>query len=271
MVHEKTTEKFFAHGIERYGTFHGNYLNFGLWEKGITDYVKAAENMIYRVGSKVELNKKSNLLDVACGMGAQDLFMIKTFKCKKITAVDLTTKHVTLAKERNTSSDVTYQVGNACDLPFKKETFTHVTGIEGPVNFITREEFFQEAYRVLKHNGRLGISDFTLKRTPKNKLEVLFLKFCIRLWHIPWDNADTKETYKQKLEQTGFTNVDIEDVSEYAYPGYYNEQAKPETRKALNRIRGPVIGRISFFIDWITDLLYRKGLIGYILVSAEKK
>ena len=270
MNHEIKTENFFQHGIEKYGNFHGNYLNFGLWENGINDYVKAAENMLIRVGKKINLNKDSLLLDVACGMGAQDLFFMENFKCKKIEALDLTKKHIELAKTKNKYKNINYVIGNACKLSYGNNSFTHLTGIEGPVNFNTREKFFKEAHRVLKKNGMLGMSDFILARKPKNMLEDLLVKFCSWLWCIPSENADTEESYKFKLERSGFTNVDIEVVSKYAYPGYYKEQIKPQTRKSMYKIRGNLIARASLSIDFVTYMLYKFGLIGYILISAKK-
>lgn len=268
--HEKATEWFYSHGVENYGTFHDNYLNFGLWEKGITDFVKAAEHLLTRVGKKIELNNKSELLDVACGMGTQDRFFIKTFKCKKIEAIDLTRKHVELAQSRNPYKNLNYRQGNAVSLPFKNNTFTHVTAIEGEIHFNTREKFFAEALRVLKPGGKMGLSDFILGRMPRNSIETFLTKLCAKLWHIPWENADTPETYKMKLERTGFTNVNIEVVSDDVIPGYYFEQAKPEVKREQRKIRGFFAGRIGFFIDWFQYKLYQRGLVGYILVSATK-
>src|SRR3989338_3266881 len=94
MQHEKKTEHFFQHGIENYGTFHGNYLNFGLWENNPINYIAASEHLLTRVANKIRLNKTACLLDVGCGMGAQDLFFMRTFNCKKIHALDLTKKHI---------------------------------------------------------------------------------------------------------------------------------------------------------------------------------
>src|SRR5438067_9505072 len=108
MTHEHSTEAFCAHGVERFGTFHGTYLNFGLWENGITAYVNAAEHLLGRVAHKIDLAGDSVLLDVACGMGAQDLFWMRQYGCRAIEAVDLTRKHIAVATAHNVFPNITY-------------------------------------------------------------------------------------------------------------------------------------------------------------------
>ena len=41
-AHERKVENLYSGGVENYADYHNGYLNFGLWENGITDYVKAA-------------------------------------------------------------------------------------------------------------------------------------------------------------------------------------------------------------------------------------
>ncbi len=269
MRHEIKTEQFFQHGIENYGTFHGNYLNFGLWENNITDYIAASENLLTRVATKIELNKKAHLLDVGCGMGAQDLFFMRTFACKNIQALDLTKKHIRLAQARNTYPNITYAPGNACILPYPDQQFTHIIGIEAPVNFNTRETFFKEAYRVLKKNGKIGIADFTLTRAPKNIIEQSCVRLCAWLWHIPPANRNTHQQYQETLEKTGFTDITIEAVGHHVYKQYYDEQKK--VRKIMVNIRGSLVTHIGLFIDYLTYHLYRSGNIEYVLVNARKR
>src|SRR5262245_11439380 len=91
-THEHFVEAFYGSGVERYDNFHNGYLNFGLWEEGIQEYIKAAENMVHRMGTMLGLNKDSHLLDVACGMGTQDIYLYRNFSPKLIDAVDVTWK-----------------------------------------------------------------------------------------------------------------------------------------------------------------------------------
>ncbi len=270
MTHERRTEAFYSHGVERYGTFHGNYLNFGLWEDGITDYVEAAQHLLMRVATKIALTRDSLLLDVACGMGTQDLFLMRRFGCQAIEAIDLTKKHIEMARSRNTFPNLRFRVGNGCALPFADGTFTHVTAIEGPVHFNPREGFFQESCRVLTAGGRLGMSDFCLGRAPVSALDRLILKACRRAWHVPLENTDTVESYTVKLRRSGFEDIDIEVVSASVIPGYVSEQSRPQIRRQLYRIRGAVIGRLGVIIDWVVHEMYERGLLAYILVSARK-
>jgi len=269
-THEQRTESFYAHGVENYGTFHSNYLNFGLWEDGTTDYVEAAERLLARIGAKIRLGRQSLLLDVACGMGTQDLFLMRRFGCAAIEAMDLTAKHIAVATARNEFPNLSYRVGDACSLPFAADTFTHVTAIEGVVHFNPREKFFREALRVLKPGGILGMSDFCLAREPRSAVERFIIRACEWAWHVPTENTDTTRSYAAKLARSGFTDAEIDVVSDQVIPGYLAEQERPEARREQRRIRGAVIGTVGPVIDWLVRTAYSRGLLAYILVMGRK-
>jgi microcystin synthetase protein McyJ len=269
MHHEARVERFYAHGVARYGSFHDNYLNFGLWTPG-RSFVEAAEALVERVGTKIALGGDAALLDVGCGMGTQDRFLMRRFRPRTIEAVDLTPQHIAIAQARNEFANLTYRVGNACVLPFPNGAFTHAMSIEGIVHFNTRQRFFREARRVLVPGGRFGASDFFMPRAPRNLLERRLLRLCMSAWQVPPDNASSAEEYHAALERSGFTDVHVEIVSDQVIPGYYAEQMRPDTRRHIRAIRGPVIGRLSQLIDVFLHRLYRARLVGYLIVDARK-
>jgi len=272
--HEKSAERFFSHGIENWDNYHNGYLNFGLWENGTADYLEAARNLISRVGEMIDLNEDSELLDVGCGMGAQDRFFAHNFKVKSIEAVDLTPKHINVAKSKlkrhKHAHKINYSVGNACNLAFNKEAFTHIISIEAPVNFNTREHFFNEAFKFLKPDGRLGVADFYLKRRPETKLDMWWTNTCAHYWHIPRANRYDLPTYKRKLKEAGFVDIELRQVEDDVIPGYYFEQRKKEVMRSLAKIRGLYYARMSLLLDYMTYRLWKSGVAGYVLVSARK-
>lgn len=271
---EKKTERFFGHGIENWDDYHDGYLNFGLWENDITDYVEAARHLLARVGEKIEINENSKILDVGCGMGTQDRFFAERFNCMNIEAVDLTKKHIALAKKRLRCSEhkdkIRYSVGNACQLPFEKRSFTHVISIEAPVNFVTRDRFFKEAFSFLKPDGRMGLSDFYIKEKPATPMGIWFTNICAHFWQIPRANRYNLETYRKKLEDVGFVDIELEAVEDDVIPGYYFEQKRHDVKKSLAKIRGWRMARLSLALDYISYRLWKSGIAGYVLVSARK-
>src|SRR5438128_204817 len=98
--HERAVENFYSKGAENFGEFHGGYLNFGLWEDGNEDYLRAAESLVLRIGALLGLKGDSHLLDVAPGMGPQDVLLYRNFGGLRINAVDATWKHVEHARRR---------------------------------------------------------------------------------------------------------------------------------------------------------------------------
>jgi SAM-dependent methyltransferase len=270
MSHAQRVARFYAHGLERIGSFHDNYLNFGLWSDGVSSYPQAAEALLERVGERVGLGGDSHLLDVACGMGTQDRFFVERFGCARVEAFDLVPGHIAVARCRHALPNVRYGVADACHLPFAPECFTQVVAIEGIVHFDTRERFFREAHRVLRLGGRLGVADYFLARPLRTALERGLLRLCTAGWHVPPENVATLDEYRAALARAGFEDVRLEVVSDAVIPGYWREQRRAEVRRQVYSIRGAVAGRLAAAIDALMYGLYRAGVIGYLIASARK-
>ena len=272
--HEYYVERFYETGLTGKPDFHGGYLNFGFWADGNTDYIKASEELLSQVADQVNLGKPSRLLDVANGMGAQDIFYFNKYHPKTIDMIDVTLSHHLICKKRieehGLGERLTAHYGSAVDLPFADNTFTHVISIEGGIHYRTRDMFLKEAYRVLEPNGCLSQADFAIE-LPTSFLERTLGNLCGKLWNVPNDNWRSCEALKKCMEEAGFVDVVVKDIGEFCIPGYHSESTRPETLVELSKIRGwfgtYVAGRI---LDELILYVYQKRLLTEVILSGRK-
>jgi ubiquinone/menaquinone biosynthesis C-methylase UbiE len=274
-AHERKVENFYAGGVENYTDWHEGYLNFGLWEEGIADYVKAAENLVHRMGSILGLTNTSRLLDVAPGMGTQDIYLLKNFAPQSIDGLDVTWKHIEHGRRRSREAGaedrVRFHHGTAIELPFPDCTFTHLLSIEGPEHFDTREKFLYEARRVLQPGGVIAMADFVVKNPPRNALEKLVAVAARKLWQVPRANVYSGEVYRLKMDEAGFEEVELDEIGASVIPGYYHEQMRPESIRAITRIRGFALARLGLLLDIAVYRGFTMGLLEYVLVRGVRK
>ena len=274
-AHERKVENLYAGGVENYVDWHDGYLNFGLWENGIADYVQAAENLVQRMGTLLGLNENSKLLDVAPGMGTQDIYLFKNFAPQSIDGLDVTWKHIEHGRRRSHEAGaehrVRFQHGTAIELPFPDSSFTHVLSIEGPEHFDTREKFLHEARRVLQPGGIIAMADFIVKNPPRNPLEKLVAEAARKLWQVPRANVYSGAAYRRKMEDAGFEQVKIHEIGASVIPGYYREQMRPESIRAITRIRGFALARLGLLLDIAVYRGFTMGLLEYVLVRGVRK
>lgn len=274
--HEAGVEKFYASGMAGFHEYHGGYLNFGLWDRPEMSYLEAAENLVAYLGQVLNLNEHSHLLDAGSGMGAQDIYLARHFSPAAISAIDVTWKHVERSRERQERAGIAparlkFYHGTATRLPFADCYFTHALSIEAPEHMDTREDFFREAYRVLKPGGVLVCADYSLPRPPSRWWEKALLRFVRWLWHVPAANVYGNDVFRQKLGAIGWRHITIDNIGARVIPGYYFENRRTESRRALRKIRGFWKGVVGgFIIDWGVYAVYRLRLCEYIIVRAEK-
>jgi ubiquinone/menaquinone biosynthesis C-methylase UbiE len=269
-AHERKVEKLYSGGIENYADWHNGYLNFGLWDDGIADYVAAAENLVHRMGNLLSLGPDSKLLDVAPGMGTQDIYLAQNFSPKSIDGLDVTWGHIEHGRRRARAARLEDRVhfhhGTAVNLPFPDATFTHVLSIEGPEHFDTREKFLHEARRVLQPGGVIAMADFIVKNPPRNPFEKLVAEAARKLWQVPRANVYPAEVYRRKMQQAGFVDIEIEEIGASVIPGYYREQMRPEAISAITKIRGFALARLGLLLDVAVYRGFTMGLLEYVLV-----
>jgi SAM-dependent methyltransferase len=271
---ERAVERLYGHHDPSAADSHDGYLNFGLWENGITDYVTAAEHMVMRMGELLELAPGSRLLDAAPGRGAQDFALQRRFGPLEIDAVDVTWKHVEAARARAAAhagpGKLRFHHGSATQLPFDDARFTHALCLEAAHHFDTREQFFREAFRVLAPGGRLAMADYALVREPRPGWQRAVFRSVCGIWSVPAANVVSVDGYADLLQRIGFTDVRMQLVGALTFPGYWREQRRLERRREVLRIRGRIGAAIGTAMNYGLVQLYEQGWVEYVLVSARK-
>jgi hypothetical protein len=114
------------------------------------------------------------------------------------------------------------------------------------------------------------MADFIVKRKPRNVVEKLVAEAARKLWQVPRANVYSAEVYDQKMQGAGFRNIEIEEMGALVIPGYYFEQMRPEAIRAISKIRGFALARLSLLLDVAVYRGFTMGLLEYVLVRGER-
>ena len=280
--HEQRVENFYSSGLNRGSDANLNkcdqgFLSFGYWEKDTKSYVEAANNLLEFFIINSEIKDAGKVLNVSCGYGTETIAFYRKFRPKTIEGIDITKVHVDCANERakqlGLEKNVIFRHGDACNLDaYQNESVSHILGIEGPANFRTRERFFMSAGRVLKSKGELILNDIILgERCRKiKKFHMPFFNMAIRQWVIPKENIVDEKRYVEQLKNAGFGKILIKRIGGKVFPGYSRNSLSLSAMRSRTLHRGLMTALGLAVISYILGYLYRKGIIEYIFVRAQK-
>lgn len=110
----------------------------------------------------VEITTGMNVLDIGCGIGGPARYFATAFGCR-VTGIDLTEEYIEAAQlltdKVGLSDLVSFDCGNATDLPYDDGAFDLAWALNVTMNIKDRAGLYAEMHRVLKPGGKIGISE----------------------------------------------------------------------------------------------------------------
>ena len=228
-------------------------------------------DLTLRIGELLQLSADDRVLDVASGRGTSAFFLAERFGCE-VVGVDYGRIAVEqanqLALEKGFGHLVSFKQGDAEQLPFADESFTAVLCECAFCTFPNKKVAAAEMARVLKRNGRLGLSDITRDGALPLELETLIA------WIACIADAQPVETYVAFLRGAGLMETAVEAHDEAL------AQLVHEVRGKLLGVELMVkLGKLDFpdadfgeakKIARIAAESVRQGKLGYSLIMSQK-
>jgi ubiquinone/menaquinone biosynthesis C-methylase UbiE len=210
------------------------WLNVGYWEDRDTfgppnlpgnggDYGKACRTLLNMLLRCARLSPGDALLEVGFGQAVSTFIIAAHYQNLKIAAIDLTPEHVITAKAKLTQGAlISFHLDSATEMKTVSDASQNVVlGLECAFHFDSREKFLGQVLRVLKPGGRIVLADIILSKGTKalrNASDWVpackdFSETLSKSMGVPACNHVDVDGYKALLEELGFTEILVEDIS----------------------------------------------------------
>lgn len=249
--------------------------NLGLWRDG-DHYSDACRELALALGRAADLKEGSHVFDAGFGCGDQLLLWLEHFHVASLQGLNLSTSQTQQAKallEQHGHAHHGQQLvkGDIDDFGLWPRAGApapdRILCLDSAYHFPRRDAFLEHAGRALPSGGRLCLTDFVLGETVLGGARELVQDAMLQASRLPRENLVSTTEYHAVLEQAGFDDIELKDISRAVMRGFAAWWASYRSKAAQLPIRSRLKYAVTAsFLDWT----YRKGALRYLLISARR-
>jgi tocopherol O-methyltransferase len=180
-------------------------MHYGFWDSNTKNRQQAIMNEneeVIRIG---HITSNMRILDAGCGVGGTAIYIAQTTGAS-MWGISLDPQQIRLAKQyaqkRGAAPLTHFSTQDYTQTNFPDNFFDVVFGIESICYASPKNEFLEEAYRILKPGGTLVVQDGYISRPPKTPQEHRILKDFTWAWALP--QMITNAQMCREMSRAGF-------------------------------------------------------------------
>lgn len=243
--------------------------NLGYWDEHCTDYVQACRQLADQLAKAIHLNAQDVLLDLGCGQGASLVHWQQVYDITDLTAVELQAACIAQIQQHIAVLPTLYHASflQLAELNIQKQ-FDAVLCIDAAYH-CSLPLFLAAVCSVLAPQGRFGFHYLALSEQffQLSAMQQKRYAYLLKAADVDIRHLSSITRLQQQLEQHGFDQVHIQDISESVFKGFSDYFQHLKTVQAPHRLN------IDYFKIMMTAKLcrqlYQQGMLQYVQVSAQ--
>ncbi len=200
-------------------------LHFGYYDEKASNHAQAVFRANEVLAAFGGIPKGGTLVDAGCGLGNSAIWLAKNYDVNVI-GITIVPKQVdTILKdlERNPLPNMQVMLADYLHMPFENSSVDIVWAMESVCHARNKEDFYKEAFRVLKPGGKILMAEYIRNCRPMPAAKEQLLDEVFQSWAIP--DLDTIAEHENHAKNAGFKVFRSKDVTNNVLPSYRNLRA----------------------------------------------
>jgi len=250
----------------------GRSVHLGHWDRPQaagrerTEFAHAQAKLDEILLEMADLRPGQRVLDVGCGLGATLETVNRRMGGMVLTGLNIDARQLEVCRgiEAQNGNRLSWEQGDACNLPFAAASFDRLLCIEAMFHFASRRAFFAEAARALRAGGVLVASDIVVSPAARELETPGFrISAAIDAGFGPWPELWARDADHRALAAAaGLQCTEWRDATANTLPSHRFTTPSQRTRHDP----GDIVANAALMLEW----LHLHGHLQYLYLRFDK-